>query len=250
MAEVSEGKVRETMKLPMRTLAVIALGLMLGTVLTFVVEAQAGSTKHEVALTGIVSDSMCGRQHMMSGNDAECVRSCVKSGAQYALIVDDKIYRISGKTDELGKLAGQKATLSGNIVGSDLQVSSVAAVQPPPPVSTDSDPPPPSTTIEGLVRDIACPIQNKAATATKFNLKCAQECARLGSPLIVLTQDGTLYTPISESMPDQDQRKRLLPFLGRYVRVTGPVFERNGTHAIAIRTIEELTGVQVQTDAE
>lgn len=57
-------------------------------------------------------------------------------------------------------------------------------------------------TIEGLVRDIACPIQNKKATATSFNLECALECAKRGSPLIILTNDGTIYTPISTSMPD------------------------------------------------
>jgi len=83
-----------------------------------------------------------------------------------------------------------------------------------------------------------------------FNLKCAQECARLGSPLIILTQEGALYTPISESMPDQNQRKRLLPFVGKYVRVTGQVFERNGSRASAVKTIEELKDVHLKTDAE
>lgn len=107
-----------------------------------------------------------------------------------------------------------------------------------------------TTTIEGLVRDIACPIQNKEATATKFNLKCARQCARLGSPLVILAKDGTLYTPISRSMPDADQRKRLMPFLGRYVRVTGQVFERSGTRAIAVSKIEEVKGVHLITNAE
>ena len=105
-------------------------------------------------------------------------------------------------------------------------------------------------TIEGLVRDVACPIQNKEATARRFNLKCAQGCAKLGSPLIVLTDDGTLYTPISESMPDTDQRQRLMPFLGKYVRVRGQVFERAGTHAIAIKEIVELKEVPLITDAK
>ena len=94
----------------------------------------------------------------------------------------------------------------------------------------------PPVTIEGLVRDISCPIQNKEATATKFNLECAVECAKAGSPLIVLTKDGVIYTPISDTMPDKDQRQRLMPFLGKYVQVTGTVFEREGTHASQSRT--------------
>ena len=40
---------------------------------------------------------------------------------------------------------------------------------------------PGTTTADGLVRDIACPIQNTAATATTFNVHCALECARQGA---------------------------------------------------------------------
>jgi hypothetical protein len=34
------------------------------------------------------------------------------------------------------------------------------------------------------------------------------------------TKEGVLYTPISAGMPDKDQRQRLMPFLGKCVRVT------------------------------
>jgi hypothetical protein len=107
-----------------------------------------------------------------------------------------------------------------------------------------------SGTIEGLVRDISCPIQNKTATATRFNLACALECAKEGSPLIILTKDGAIYTPISNSMPDKDQRERLMPFVGKYVKATGQLFEREGTHAIAIKEINEMKEVPLVTDAK
>jgi hypothetical protein len=107
-----------------------------------------------------------------------------------------------------------------------------------------------SGAIEGLIRDISCPIQNKAATATTFNLACALECAKGGSPLIILTKDGAIYTPISDSMPDKDQRERLTPFVGKYVKATGQLFEREGTHAIAIKTIMEMKEVHLVTDAK
>ncbi len=207
----------------------------------------------QATLTGTISDSMCGAKHMMSGDDATCVRTCVKGGSQYALVIRDKVYALSGQSAALDKLAGQRAIVTGSLEGSAFEVASVKAVQTDSPDKSQSSSDtntPPATTIEGLVRDVACPIQNKEAAATKFNLKCAQECARLGSPLIILTQDGVLYMPISESMPDQDQRQRLMPFLGKYVRVTGEVYERSGTHAIAIKNIEELKNVHLTTDAE
>jgi hypothetical protein len=100
-------------------------------------------------------------------------------------------------------------------------------------------------TIEGLVRNIACPIQNLEATATHLSMKCLLACARKGSPLVILTTDGDLYLPISEHMPDTDQRQKLMPFLGKYVRARGSAYERNGTRAIVITEIEELKDVHL-----
>ena len=93
-------------------------------------------------------------------------------------------------------------------------------------------------TVEGIVRDISCPMQNKKSTATQFDLECARQCARSGSPLIILTNDGTLYVPISGSTPDVSQRERLMPLVGKRVRVTGILYERAGTHAVAIKEIQ------------
>jgi hypothetical protein len=103
-------------------------------------------------------------------------------------------------------------------------------------------------TIEGAVRDIACPIQNPAGSATRFSLKCTMDCVKNGSPIIILTKAGVIYFPISESMPDSDQREKMMPFVGKYVEATGPVFTRNGTHAIAITEIKELKSVHMDTD--
>jgi hypothetical protein len=103
-------------------------------------------------------------------------------------------------------------------------------------------------TIEGLVRDIACPIQNLEATATHLSMKCLIACARNGSPLIILTKDGELYLPMSNKMPDTDQRQKLIPFLGKYVRASGTVYERKGTHAIVIDEIKQLKDVHLTVE--
>jgi len=105
-------------------------------------------------------------------------------------------------------------------------------------------------TIEGLVRDIACPIQNLDGNATHLSMKCTLACLKAGSPLAILTRDGDLYLPISDKMPDYDQRERLMPFVGKYVRASGIVFERHGTHAIVITEITEMKGVNVTIEEE
>jgi hypothetical protein len=117
------------------------------------------------------------------------------------------------------------------------------------PGQNHSDKPVTNQTICGLVRDIACPLQNKQSTARRFNRECAFGCARQGSPLAILADDGTMYLPISESMPDSNQRSRLMPFVGKYVRVVGEVYERKGMHAIVIKKIDEDRNVQLQGDA-
>lgn len=105
-------------------------------------------------------------------------------------------------------------------------------------------------TIEGLVRDVACPIQNLDGTATSLSLKCVRECVRGGSPLVILTKDGYLYFPISAKMPDTDQRQELMPFVAKYVRASGIVFERTGTHAIVIAEIKEMKEIHLRIDGQ
>jgi hypothetical protein len=115
---------------------------------------------------------------------------------------------------------------------------------------TKMDPNAKTMTIEGAVRDLACPVQNPAGTATKFSLKCTLDCVKHGSPIIILTKEGFIYFPLSADMPDAAQRKKMMPFVGKYVQATGAVFERNGTRAIAITEIKELKSVHLDTSEE
>ncbi len=105
-------------------------------------------------------------------------------------------------------------------------------------------------TIEGLVRDIACPMQNLDGNATDLSLKCVRDCVKGGSPVAILTKDGELYLPISDKMPDSSPTQKLMPFLGKYVQVKGISFERNGTHAIVITDIKEMPGVRLTLEGE
>lgn len=94
-------------------------------------------------------------------------------------------------------------------------------------------------TIEGLVRDIACPLQKTNSTSTSYGKDCIIQCAKTGSPLGILTDDGTVYVPVTETMPDTGQNQ-LKSFVGDHVKATGKVFERNGAHAIQISEIRQV----------
>ena len=81
-------------------------------------------------LTGTVSDSMCGAHHMAKDKSpAECTRECVKKGTKYALVVGKKVYTLDGHEAELDKLAGERATVKGSVMGEMVMVESVAAAK-------------------------------------------------------------------------------------------------------------------------
>jgi len=85
-------------------------------------------------LTGEVGDAMCGAKHMPGeGTPAQCTRSCVAHGSKYALVVGDKIYVLETSDKAvlavLDQQAGQKATVTGTVNGTSIEVSKADAVK-------------------------------------------------------------------------------------------------------------------------
>jgi len=97
--------------------------------------------------------------------------------------------------------------------------------------------------ITGYVRDIACLLRNPKAGAatTPMTQDCLKKCVRGGSPIGILTEDGLLYVPISDAIPDKNVGTQLLPYTGKYVKASGKRFERGGLHAISIEKIEVIS---------
>ena len=90
--------------------------------------ADSSATK---SFTGTLSDSMCGKSHMMAGKSpAECAKECAKDG-DYALVVGDKVYTLKGHKPDLEKLAGANATVTGTVKGDTIDVATVAAATAP-----------------------------------------------------------------------------------------------------------------------
>jgi hypothetical protein len=77
---------------------------------------------------------MCGAKHT-EGNlaPADCVRACVQKGANYALVVGDKVYMLETKDQavsaELNKLAWEDAKIAGTANGDTISVKSVTAAK-------------------------------------------------------------------------------------------------------------------------
>jgi hypothetical protein len=83
------------------------------------------------AISGTVTDAMCGAHHMMQGKTpAQCTRECVRQGADFALASGDKVYILKGDKSQFDKFAGQNVTVRGKVDGKTLTVDSIAAAKP------------------------------------------------------------------------------------------------------------------------
>lgn len=73
-----------------------------------------------VTLTGTVSDSLCAMDHgTKTAADAECTRTCVELGAQYALVVGRHVYELQGHHGDLERFAGNEVRVEGRMAGRD-----------------------------------------------------------------------------------------------------------------------------------
>lgn len=90
-------------------------------------------------------------------------------------------------------------------------------------------------TVQGYVLDSACAFTK--GLAKPISGECATACAKAGSPLVILTANGTIYWPIADTTPSSSQNDKLLPFAGQKVSATGKVYERGGSRAFVIEKI-------------
>jgi cellobiose phosphorylase len=91
--------------------------------------AQAGTW------TGKISDSMCGATHKKMEehgsakiSDRDCTLACVKNGAQYVFVSQNKVYQITNQDYAgLQKNAGPEVKVTGELAGDNIKISDIQA---------------------------------------------------------------------------------------------------------------------------
>lgn len=91
-------------------------------------------------------------------------------------------------------------------------------------------------TVKGYVLDSSCVFTKELHKPV--GRECAIACAKGGSQIVILAEDGTIYWPVSGTAPAVGENSRLLPFAGEKVIATGMVYDRGGSKAIVIDTIK------------
>ena len=97
-----------------------------------------------------------------------------------------------------------------------------------------------SVTVNGYVLDSACAFTK--GLKKPISADCAQSCAKAGSPLVILADNGTIYWPIADTTPSSGQNEKLLPYAGQRVTASGKAYSRGGSTAIVIEKIAAESG--------
>lgn len=90
-------------------------------------------------------------------------------------------------------------------------------------------------TVSGWVIDSACAFTK--GLRKPISRECAVACAKSGSPLVIMRDDGAIFFPVSDQTPATEQNSKLLPYAGQHVIVTGKEYSHPGSHALVIETI-------------
>jgi hypothetical protein len=69
--------------------------------------------------------------------------------------------------------------------------------------------------------------------------QCATACHKAGQSLALLSDDGSLFFTI-EGKPGTSPDEQLVPFIGTKVKVTGKVYESNGTKGMVVEKVEPM----------
>jgi hypothetical protein len=94
-----------------------------------VVSSSAHPAPVQQTYEGMITDAHCGAKHLasMSKTAADCARSCVHAGSQFALVDGDKTYILSGDMERLKRAAGLRVKVVGMLNGDTIAVSSIVS---------------------------------------------------------------------------------------------------------------------------
>ncbi len=110
----------------MRKTPILNLALLSAVMIPAIKQVHAASQ----TIDGVVSDTMCGKKHMLAGKTAaECVQVCIKDKANFALVAGDKVYTLAGKPQTLAPFAGKQVRIQGNLENNTITVISIRAMQ-------------------------------------------------------------------------------------------------------------------------
>lgn len=106
----------------MRKTPIITLALLSAAMIPAVQQVHAAAQPIE----GVISDTMCGKKHMLPGKtDADCIAECLQGKATYALVSGNKVYTLTAKPQTIAPFAGKHVQVEGSVKGNTITVTGI-----------------------------------------------------------------------------------------------------------------------------
>ena len=93
-------------------------------------------------------------------------------------------------------------------------------------------------TISGEVVDVSCYLAHGAKGMGEEHKACAETCAKAGSPLGILTKEGTLYVSVMPDDHSAGPAAKLMDHIAHQVEATGVVRKKGGVNGMMITKVE------------
>jgi hypothetical protein len=98
------------------------------------------------------------------------------------------------------------------------------------------------TTVTGVLVDKACYTKDKANTTNEhkgMGATCAQDCAKKGQPVSLVTAKGDVYDVTGDLAANKNEK--LVPHMSHTVTLTGEVTDANGKKSIAATNLKMVS---------
>lgn len=98
--------------------------------------------------------------------------------------------------------------------------------------------------VTGVLVDQMCYTKDKAHTTNAhqgMGTTCAQDCARKGSPVALVTDKGEVYVVMTMGALAGENNAKLVPHMAHTVTLTGDVMDSMGTKTIHATALKMMT---------
>jgi hypothetical protein len=92
------------------------------------------------------------------------------------------------------------------------------------------------TVVRGELVDSHCYMADKTKNVGAGHRDCAMTCAKKGTPVALVTSDGTIYWVIGDLA--RDNNAQLVPHMSHIVELTGEVSEQDGKKSISAKSLK------------
>jgi hypothetical protein len=106
----------------------VVVGTAAGTGATQEFPGEVRTSLAQQTYEGMVTCSRCGAKHAASfaRSATNCTRVCIHAGAAFALVNAETTYLLQGNVDQVTRVAGQRARVTGTLSGNTIEVSAVS----------------------------------------------------------------------------------------------------------------------------